>query len=119
MEKIESLEDIARILGDGGSFNPDTEFETVEELVDALVDLGNTDKVLVRHDDHLGLKIDLPDEFLNSSLDDIAKPEFESAIEAVIDQANIIIPLSQRKLSEDDIEEIQEDKLLRGEDIDD
>lgn len=42
MKKFESLEDIAHVLGDGGPFNPDIEFETVEDLVDALVDLGNT-----------------------------------------------------------------------------
>jgi hypothetical protein len=119
MKKFENLEDIAQALGDGGPFSPDTEYETVEELVDALIALGNTDKVFVRHDDHLGLKSELPDDFLSSPLSDIENPEFESAIEAVIDQANIIISLSERVLDEDDIEEIREDKLYRGEDIDD
>ena len=46
-------------------------------------------------------------------------PEFEQDIEAVLDQANTIIPLSERELSEDDIEEIREDKISRGEEIDD
>uniref|UniRef100_UPI004047DA3C hypothetical protein n=1 Tax=Rheinheimera sp. TaxID=1869214 RepID=UPI004047DA3C len=119
MKKFESLEDVAQVLGDGGMFNPDTEYETVGEVVDALVDLGNTDQVFVRHDDHLGLKDELPDDFINSPLDEINKPEFESAIEAVLDQANIIIPLSNRELSEDDLEEIREDKLYRGDDPDD
>lgn len=119
MKKFEKIEDVAQALGDGGPFSPDTEYQTVEELIDALVELGNTDKVFARHDDHLGLKGELPDDFLSSSLSDIEKPEFESAIEAVIDQADIIIPLSERQLSEEDLEEIQEDKLYRGEDIDD
>jgi len=119
MKKFESIEDVAQVLGDGGHFNPDNEYKTIEELVDALVDLGNTDQVYVRHDDHMGLKRELSDEFLQSSLSDIDKPEFESDIESVLEQANIIIPLSTRELSEDDIEEIREDKILRGEDLDD
>lgn len=40
--------------------------------------------------------------------------KFESEIEAVLEQANIIIPLFQRELSEEDIEEIKEDKISRG-----
>lgn len=119
MEKFESIEDVAQSLGDGGPFNPDVNFETIEEVVDALVDRGNTDKVFVRHDDHLGLKDRLSEGFLKSPLSDIDKPEFESDIEAVLEQANIIIPLSERELSEDDIEEIKEDKISRGEDPDD
>lgn len=119
MKKFENLEDISHALGDGGPFNPDTDYETVEDLVDALVDLGNTDKVFARHDDHLGLKNGLPADFLSTPLSNADKPEFESAIEAVIEQADIIIPLSERELSEDDLEEIMEDKLYRGEDVDD
>lgn len=119
MKKFESLYDVAQVLGNGGAFSPDAEYETVEELVDALVDLGNTDKVFARHDDHLGLKSELPDEFLQSQLSETERPGFEAAIEAVIEQADIIIPLSERQLSEDDLEEIREDRLYRGEDVDD
>lgn len=119
MSKFKSLEEVAQALGDGGPFSPDTVLETPEEIVDALVNLGNTDKVFARHDDHLGLKSGLSRAFLKSPLGDIEKPEFESDIEAVLEQANIIIPLSERELSEDDIEEIREDKISRGEDPDD
>ena len=115
---VRCVNDAAEAIGDGGPFNPDAEYETVEELVDALIDLGNTDKVFVQHDDHLGLKDGLSSEFLNSSLDDAENEEFESQLEEVLDQANIIIPLSERTLTEDDVEEIEEDKMYRGEDID-
>jgi len=118
MKKYQNLNDAAEAIGNGGPFNPDTEYETVGELVDALVDLGNTDKVFVRHDDHLGLKDDLSSEFLNSPLDDAENEKFESQLEEVLDQANIIIPLSERDLSEDDVEEIEEDKMYRGEERD-
>ena len=119
MKKFESIDDVAQALGDGGPFRADTHFETVEQVVDALVELGNTDKVFARHDDHLGLKGDLLEIFLKSTLSNIKNSEFEKYIEAVLDQANTIIPLSERELSEDDIEEIREDKISRGEDIDD
>lgn len=123
MENFETLEAIAEVLGDGGQFNPDRKFETVGELVDALVYLGNTDKVFARHDEHLGLKIDLPEEFLESPLEVDNQEEFEEKfkdeIQRVADNANRIIPLSRRELSEDDLDEIREDKLYRGEDVDD
>jgi len=119
MKKFESIEDVAQALEDGGPFSPDTHFETIRQVVDALVELGNTDKVFVRHDDHLGLKSVLSEKFLESPLSGIENSEFEKDIEAVLNQANIIIPLSERELSEDDIEEIREDKISRGEDIDD
>ncbi|MBE0471231.1 MAG: hypothetical protein IBX55_17185 [Methyloprofundus sp.] len=38
----------------------------------------------------------------------------ESEIEMVIDQANIIILLSNKDLSEEDIDDIKEDKISRG-----
>jgi hypothetical protein len=121
MKTFQSIEEVAQVLGDGGPLNPDTEYETVEELVDALVDLGNTDKVFVRHDDHLGLKSSLSKEFLESPIPISENDEsvFESDIEAVLEQANIIIPLFSRDLSDDDIEEIKEDQLSRGVVIDD
>jgi hypothetical protein len=119
MKKFESIEDVAQALGDGGPFSPDTNFETVEQVVDALVERGNRDEVFCRYDEHLGLKIDLPDKFLSSQLDDIDKPDFEQYIETILEQANIIIPLSERELLEDDYDEINEDKILRGEADDD
>ncbi len=119
MNRIESIEDLAQALGDGGPFRPDVCFERVEEVVDALVELGRTDKVLVRYDDHLGLKNDLSEEFLTSPLSNSANPEFEEEIAAVLEQANRIIPLSERELSDDDIEDIREDKISRGERDDD
>ena len=118
-EKFESLDDVAQVLGDGGPFSPDTEYETVEQLVDGLVSLGNTDKVFVNHDDHLGLKSGLSNEFLATPLSELDTEAFSEEIEQVLEQANIIIPLSGRELSEEDLDDIREDRLYRGEDPDD
>ena len=114
MKKFENIEDAAQALGDGGPFSSDTEFETVGEFVDALVELGNTDKVFARHDDHLGLKDDLSSELLASPLSDVEEEKYEDQLENILDQANTIIQLSDRELSEDDEEEIEEDRMYRG-----
>ncbi len=119
MKKFESIDEVAQALGDGGPFNPDVEYGTIEEVVDALVELGNTDKVYAYHDDHLGLKERLSKEFLKTPLTDSDNPKFEAEIQAVLEQANQIIQLSVRELSEDDLDDIREDKISRGEDPDD
>lgn len=119
MSKCENLEQVAAILGDGGPFSPDKTFDTVEQLVDDLVCLGCTDKVFVCYDDHLGLKGGLSKEFLQTPLEKINEEKFEDEIKEVLDQANTIFPLAERKLSEDEIEEIHEDRRSRGLDTDD
>ena len=119
MNKCENLEEVAEVLGDGGPFAPDRTFDTVAQLVDAVVDLGNSDEVYAFHDDHLGLKRDLPRAFLASPLAELDEEKFESEIEKILDQANRIIDLSKRDLSEEAEEEIREDKRSRGEDMDD
>lgn len=108
-EKIESIGELALQLSDHPS-----DFRTVGDLVHSLVELGNTDKVYVRHDDHLGLKTDLSSSFLCAAIAEADSPEFEQEVNAVLDQANIIIPLSERTLDEDDLEEIAEDRARRG-----
>jgi len=119
MKDFDSLESVAQALEEGDFSDLDTDIETVEELVDALVATGDIDQVFVSHDDHLGLKDGLPSEFLNLPLSEATKPEFEDELEEILDQANIIIPLANRELSEDDIDDIREDKIYRGEDPDD
>jgi len=114
MSEFKTLEEVADVLGDGGPFAPDQIFKTVGELVDALVDLGNTDKVHVRHDDYLGLKDDLSEDFLNTPIEDADETRFGEERERVLEQASIIIPLSSRNVSEDDEEEIEEDRAYRG-----
>ncbi|MFW7340374.1 hypothetical protein V0R37_02380 [Pollutimonas sp. H1-120] len=109
IEKIETLDELASRLSDDPS-----EFHTASDLVDALVDLGNTDKVYVRHDDHLGLKMDLSSAFLCTSIDKADALQFEEDVNRVLGQANIIIPLSERLLNADDLDEIAEDRARLG-----
>lgn len=114
MAELKTLDELAEVLGDGGPFNPDQTFGTVGDLVDSLINLGNTNKVFARHDDHLGLKEGLSKAFLNVPLDEADESRFEEDIELVLEQANIIIPLSDRPLSDDDMDEIDEDRTTRG-----
>lgn len=87
---------------------------TVGELVDAVVELGNTPKVFVRHDDHLGLKSKLSDDFLKTKLSDIEGDSFAPEVEEVLEQANTIIDLDSRELSEEDEEDIREEEEYWG-----
>lgn len=113
------LNEVADKLADGGPLNPDAHFETVQDLVDALVDKGNEPQVFVKHDDHLGLEDNLSSDFLNSKLSEIEKPDFKEQIEEIIEQANIILPLAEREITEDDLDDIREDEAYRGIDRDD
>ena len=111
MTEYDDLESAAQVL--------DADTETVEELVDVVVDLGNKNSVFTGHDSHLGLKDNLSGDFLSSPLNGLDEAKFGDQIESLLDEANIIIALSTRELSDDDIEEIEEDKMYRGEDFDD
>ncbi|MFP1960860.1 hypothetical protein [Lonsdalea quercina] len=118
MVKYKTLQEIADYLGDGGPFNPDDKYGNVGELVDAIVLLGNTDKVYVAHDDHMILKDGLSPELINLPLDEVNQEDFSDEIEEIVWQANKIIALSKRELKEEDEEDIKEDKLYRGDDED-
>lgn len=109
VKKIETLYELASRLSDTPS-----EFRTAGDLVDALVELGNTDKVYVRHDDHLGLKMDLSSTFLGTPIDKADALQCEEDVNRVLEQANIIIPLSERLLNADDLDEIAEDRARLG-----
>lgn len=116
MKEIKNIQELSEKLGDRGSLNPNEEYETVGDVVDALIDLGNTDKVYAFHDDHNSLQIS--DELMNASLEKLDESKFESEIEEILEEANIIIPLSERNLTEDDIDDIKEDMMIRGLDPD-
>lgn len=127
MSEFNSLENAASSLGDGG-LGPDEDYKTVREFVDALVDTGNTDKVFAYHDDHLGLEDSLSKEVLEMTIvdademlenGDSNQPEVQDQLERILDEANIIIPLSKKELSENDLDDIKEDLESRGIDRDD
>lgn len=111
--KFNNLKDASEYLGDDEPLN------TIEELVDTLVRRGNTPKVYAYYDEHLGLKRELSKEFLKSSVNDDPDEKFHSEAEMVLEQANEIISLSEKELSEDDVEDIKEEMEYQGHDTDD
>ena len=117
MKEIENMKELAEKLGDRGSMSPDKEYETVGEVFYDLIDLGNTDKVYASHDEHDSLTIS--DELKNTSITELDESKFESEIEEIIEQANIIIPISEKVLTENDIDNIKEDMISRGVDPED
>jgi len=98
---------------------PDTKFTTVENVVDTIVDMSNSENVYAFDDNHLGLKNDLSPEFLNAFIADADSENFESDRNKVLEQAESTIELAERELSEENIEDIKEDCILRGVDPDD
>ncbi|MCW1833554.1 hypothetical protein [Pantoea ananatis] len=115
MNKYKNLQEVADYLGNGGPFNPNEHYRNVGEMIDAMVFLGNTEQVYVHHDDHVVLKDGLSQNLIDSPIDDIDEEKYANEIEEILWQANKIIALSERELTEDDEEEIKEDKLTRGE----
>ena len=136
---IETLDELKEWLSDGGS---DDEFETVEDVVDALVTLGLTDIVLV--DDNLAgtLKSALDPDLLELQLDEVeqydesndpeqsdAPDEVEEAamqtreniqegMKTLLEAANSIKTLYERPLTPELLERIAEDRMERGLDDD-
>jgi len=119
MAKLNSIEDVANRLGDRGPFASDIKFKDCGEVIDALVNLGNSDKVHAFHDDHLGLENDLSQNFLDASVEEVNNEKFESDVELVLEQAERIFELNDRELSEEQIDDVREDFISRGLDPDD
>ncbi len=116
---FENLDEVAEKLGDGGPYCADTVFNTVEELVDGLVGLAQADHIHAFHDDYLGLKSDLTVELLQSPIDEVDEDKHAEEISLILDQAERIISLNERELTEEDEAAILEDRQSRGEDDDD
>lgn len=111
---LESLQQVAKVLEDEGASG----LYTVEDLVDALVNIGLNDKVAAFHDDILGLKSHLSEEFLKTPLDSVDEEKFEPQIALVLDEANTILYLWKRELSDEDWEERREYRRRMGLDDD-
>ena len=96
----------------------DLESPTVENIVDVLVDIGHDDRVYTFHDDFLGLKNGLPQELLLKKVDELEENNFaekySDEINEILDNANIIFYHLERELSEDDLEEIREERERLG-----
>lgn len=76
---------------------PDLVLETVGDVVNTLYDAGHLEHINNRHDEVLGIKDELQQEFLDTPLYEATGEDFEekfaSQIKIVLDQANIVIPL--------------------------
>lgn len=114
---METLEELVEALNE--IEEEPKEYIIVNDVVQEIVAIGNTDKVFAFDDDHLGLEDDLSDEFLNSKLDNIDTEEHEEDNERLLMVANDVIFYYNKELTEDDKEDIIEDKKSRGESIDD
>ncbi len=94
MAKHENLEQVAKVLGEGDPFNFDERFDTVGELIDALMALTNEDNLS-------SLKESLSTGFLSTPIEETNNDkfysEFEQDIEKFLGAANQIIPRWENK----------------------
>lgn len=95
MKELKTLTEVAQKLSDGGPYRPDDHFDTVQQLVESLVNLGNTPAVFDWHDDHLGLMSRLSDEFLALPVIIADDSGLDDQIQAVLEEANTIIKLAE------------------------
>lgn len=114
--KIESMKELTDKLE---KHFPDIEFETTKEVVDAIVELGHADKVHAFDDDYLGLESSLSPKFLKAPIGDTSEEAFELDLECLLEQAETTIGLTERVLSEEQVEDVKEDYISRGLDPDD
>ena len=104
MKKAKTVEDvIAKLDKEDGC-------ETYRDVVDALVEVGNTDEVVAFHDDHLELSDNLSEEFLDLKIDDHTSEMFEEEIEVIVDESNTIFTILEQTLTPEELENYLEEK---------
>jgi len=91
--RFESIEEIVERLCESDLYDSTINYQVIDEIATAIINIGNRDEVYKCDDSHLGLKGRLSSNFLQSSIDEINKSQFESEIEALIEQANTTIAL--------------------------
>lgn len=89
---------------------------TIGELTGAYQDIGLQDHVYAFNDD-THLLDDISDELKNKKLSEITD-EDEDEVNNILEICEGIAKYNERELTDDDLEEIREDKMSRGEDPD-
>lgn len=112
MEKLESINDVINYLNQDKDFP--TEYNDIQEVVNEIVERGNSEHVYAFHDDHLGLESDLGSDFLKLKHENLNTDKHEDQIEMILDQANTIKGYYNREITENIKDDIDEDKMIRG-----
>jgi hypothetical protein len=113
MRKMKKILDVAFALEEGGLQLPSAESFKVKDLVEMLRFAASSDKVIARHDDDHGLD-SLSKNFLEAPVEAAGSRRFSEELGRVMECANVVVPLFTRELSEDDLDEIEEDRCYRG-----
>lgn len=112
MKKLENIHDVINNLNQDKDFPK--EYNTVQEIVDEIVERGNSEHVYAFHDDHLGLEGDLGSAFLNLKIEDLNTEKYEEKIDMIVEQADTISNYYNKEITENIQDEIDEDKMIRG-----
>ena len=92
----------------------DGEYRFVLQLVEKIIQMGLTPKVYSVHDDFLGMRTGLSNEFMNSSIEFADCPSFSEDAAYLLSEASIVIRLFNRTMTPYDFDVIDEDRRQIG-----
>lgn len=113
MARMKTILDVAFALEESGFQLPAAESFKVGHVVEMLKVVASSDEVVILNDDDPELD-DLSTTFLEAPVDAAGSRRFSKERDRVVELAKTVVPLFNRVLSEDDIDEIQEDRSYRG-----
>ncbi|MCG3662550.1 hypothetical protein [Aliarcobacter butzleri] len=90
---------------------------TIGDLINSFKPIGLSDHVYAVNDD-VFLLDNISDELKNKKISEVSNEDEDELIDCLEIMSGIASD-NERELTEDDMEEIEEDKMYRGEDIDD
>jgi hypothetical protein len=113
MARMKTILDVAFALEESGFQLPAAESFKVGHVVEMLKVVASSDQVVVLHDDDPELN-ELSTAFLEAQVDDAGNGRFFKERARVVQLAKTVLPLFNRVLSEEDIDEIEEDRSYLG-----
>ncbi|SEQ87897.1 hypothetical protein [Basfia succiniciproducens] len=88
---------------------------TVKDIIDTITDIGHSDNVYSRYDEFLGLYGDISSEFKNMKIGEADNysnltEEEQQQYDRIIEVATEVISLSNKELSDDEREELEQEQ---------
>jgi len=90
------------------------EYEIIADIVEKLQDIGSEDKVHAFYDEYISLDSNLGSKFMDKKITEINTEDDEDNIDKLLEVASNVIPLFQKESTEEDLENIEENKRMLG-----
>ena len=95
MAQCKNFTDVIEKLVEIGEIDAYNAVNSVDDVANVLIAMGNQEHVYAFHDEHLGMKGDMTSTLLETKVVDVTDDHYEN----LVDQANTIIGLSTRTIS--------------------